>query len=262
MKKLLIILLGLFMLGILGYVCIYQLNHKIDIQEDIDSRTRAKLSAQGLEQINIYTSGRDILLTGEVANEEIKQQAELYAKNIHGVRIVDNQITIAITESVIKNRPIVEPLSEPNKDLEPTSVPEKIEEASQPELAPLPEHTCQQDFNALLSSNKIRFATNSAEIDTTSFSLLSDLIASAQNCAEAKIEIGGHTDSRGSDEYNLQLSQQRATSVMNYLVKNGIKATRLSAVGYGEKNPIADNETEEGLAKNRRIEFNVEGLSE
>ena len=243
-------MLGLFLLGILGYLCIYQQNHRILIQEDIDSRTRAELSAQGLEQVNILTSGRDILLTGEVASEEIKQQTELHARNVHGVRTVDNQITIAATETIIINKPFVAPL------------PELSEPTAEPELAPLPQHTCQQDFNDLLSNNKIRFATNSAEIDTSSYSLLDELIAAAQHCADAKIEIGGHTDSRGSDEYNLRLSQQRATSVMNYLVSNGIEAARLTAVGYGENNPIADNETEEGLAKNRRIEFNVEGLSE
>jgi len=91
---------------------------------------------------------------------------------------------------------------------------------------------------------------------------LSDLIEVANQCPEANIEIGGHTDSSGNDDYNQRLSQERASSVMNYLISNGIESNRLKAVGYGENNPIADNESTEGMAKNRRIEFNVEGLSQ
>jgi len=79
-----------------------------------------------------------------------------------------------------------------------------------PKLEPLPEFTCQQDFNTLLSSKEINFATNSSDIDASSNHLLGGLIEAANQCPEAKIEIGGHTDSRGSDDYNLRLSQARA----------------------------------------------------
>lgn len=71
------------------------------------------------------------------------------------------------------------------------------------------------------------------------------------------LEIGGHTDSRGSDAYNKGLSQRRANSVMKYLVEKGVAAERLSAVGYGESKPVADNKTETGRADNRRVEFDV-----
>ncbi|MBW8329398.1 MAG: OmpA family protein [Thiobacillus sp.] len=69
------------------------------------------------------------------------------------------------------------------------------------------------------------------------------------------IEVAGHTDSRGSDEYNAKLSQQRAEAVRNYLVSKGIAADRLSAKGYGESQPVADNATDEGRFKNRRVEL-------
>lgn len=69
------------------------------------------------------------------------------------------------------------------------------------------------------------------------------------------IEVAGHTDSRGSDEYNMNLSQQRAETVRNYLVNKGIAADRLSAKGYGESQPVADNATDEGRFKNRRVEL-------
>ncbi|HRZ20480.1 MAG TPA: OmpA family protein, partial [Bacteroidales bacterium] len=72
------------------------------------------------------------------------------------------------------------------------------------------------------------------------------------------LEIAGHTDSDGTDEYNLQLSQNRSQAVVNWLVENGITNT-LSAQGYGESSPVASNTTIEGKAANRRVEIRVIG---
>ena len=71
------------------------------------------------------------------------------------------------------------------------------------------------------------------------------------------IEIAGHTDNQGSDEYNDRLSRDRAKAVYDYLVQHGVAAGRLSYQGYGKRQPIADNETEEGRAANRRTEFRI-----
>jgi outer membrane protein OmpA-like peptidoglycan-associated protein len=72
-----------------------------------------------------------------------------------------------------------------------------------------------------------------------------------------KIELSGHTDSKGSDEYNLKLSESRAKACVDYLVAKGIKADRLTYHGYGETKPIDTNDTEEGRANNRRTEFKI-----
>jgi len=72
-----------------------------------------------------------------------------------------------------------------------------------------------------------------------------------------KIEIGAHTDDVGANTYNQQLSLKRAQSVKAYLIKKGISKDRIKAKGYGENKPIADNATEEGRAKNRRVEISV-----
>ena len=69
------------------------------------------------------------------------------------------------------------------------------------------------------------------------------------------VEVGGHTDNVGSDEANLKLSHYRAKSVRDYMVKAGIASERLQAKGYGEMQPVADNETEDGRKANRRTEF-------
>ena len=72
-----------------------------------------------------------------------------------------------------------------------------------------------------------------------------------------KIEISGHTDDKGSDEYNKNLSNSRAKSVLNYLVNKGINADRLTSIGYGESQPVVKNDSDENRAYNRRVEFKV-----
>lgn len=80
-------------------------------------------------------------------------------------------------------------------------------------------------------------------------------VASLDSWGNVNIEVAGHTDSRGSDEYNMKLSQRRANAVRNYLASKGIAADRLFAKGYGESQPVADNATDEGRFKNRRVEL-------
>jgi OOP family OmpA-OmpF porin len=70
-----------------------------------------------------------------------------------------------------------------------------------------------------------------------------------------RIEVQGHTDSDGADAYNLDLSNRRAQAVVGYFAQKGIEANRLSAKGYGESKPVADNKTREGKAQNRRVEL-------
>ena len=72
---------------------------------------------------------------------------------------------------------------------------------------------------------------------------------------DLKVEIDGHTDSTGPAEYNMVLSQKRAQAVMKYFVDNGVDAGRLTAKGFGLTQPVADNGTKEGRAKNRRVEL-------
>ena len=74
---------------------------------------------------------------------------------------------------------------------------------------------------------------------------------------DTEILVQGHTDSRGTDEYNLELSEKRAKSVFNQLVRNGVKSDRLVTMGLGESEPIATNDTDEGRQQNRRVEIAV-----
>jgi OOP family OmpA-OmpF porin len=114
---------------------------------------------------------------------------------------------------------------------------------------------CQAQLKGTLSQNSIYFDSGKASISSDSFGLLDSLIYTAHRCQEAAIQIEGHTDSDGDDAFNQSLSEKRAQAVQSYLEKAGLDAARLSAKGFGESKPVADNGTDEGKAKNRRIDF-------
>ena len=117
---------------------------------------------------------------------------------------------------------------------------------------------CQTLLNDIKTGKKINFAVNKADIKgDQSFDLLNSLASAAKQCAAFRINVEGHTDSDGSDEYNQRLSEARANTVVAYLTQNGIARERMQAIGLGEAKPIGDNTTNEGKARNRRIEFVV-----
>ena len=111
---------------------------------------------------------------------------------------------------------------------------------------------CNEDFEMILAATSVRFKTGSAMIDQSSESLLKRLAETAATCP-GELVVEGHTDSRGGPEMNRALSQERAGSVRGALVRLGVEPGRLSAVGYGEQRPVADNDTADGRATNRRI---------
>ncbi len=111
--------------------------------------------------------------------------------------------------------------------------------------------------NASIVLNNIYFDFDKSELKTESGVELDRVIKFLNDNPNVKIEISAHTDSKGSYEYNLSLSQKRAESVVSYLSSKGIIPGRLIAKGYGEAIPIGDNNTEEGSAKNRRVEMKM-----
>jgi outer membrane protein OmpA-like peptidoglycan-associated protein len=101
----------------------------------------------------------------------------------------------------------------------------------------------------------VNFDDNKDALRPDAAAILDDAVATLKRYPGLKVEIAGHTDSRNSDAYNLELSQRRAETVLNYFVSQGIEADRLAARGYGEAEPIADNGTRDGRFKNRRVEL-------
>ena len=107
-------------------------------------------------------------------------------------------------------------------------------------------------------NEKVMFEFNKAAIKMESHGLLKEVAeVISSNPQLEKIRVEGHTDSDGSDKYNKKLSRKRAKAVKQFLVDAGIDPAKLEAVGYGEERPIADNATDEGKEKNRRVEFNI-----
>jgi outer membrane protein OmpA-like peptidoglycan-associated protein len=107
----------------------------------------------------------------------------------------------------------------------------------------------------VIFNQKILFDFNSSTLGDPARNNLGDLVTILQKYPDTNIEIQGHTDARGSDEYNQSLSEKRAGVVRDFLLQKGIAASRVKAVGMGKRVPIATNETVEGMAQNRRVEF-------
>lgn len=111
----------------------------------------------------------------------------------------------------------------------------------------------------LITLTGVNFAFNSSKIDVKSEHILDEAVAALNQAISVDIRIEGHTDSVGSEAYNLKLSQKRADAVKAYLVAHGIAASRLTTLGMGEAQPVASNNTAEGRYQNRRVEFHVIG---
>ncbi len=116
---------------------------------------------------------------------------------------------------------------------------------------------CEAEISALLDENQILFAPSSAVIESASVKTINKIVIILNRCKQAAFEIGGHTDSQGREEMNLKLSQHRADAVLDSLLARNMLLGDITAVGYGETQPIADNETEEGRQENRRIAFKL-----
>ncbi|PWG15601.1 DUF7507 domain-containing protein [Salibaculum griseiflavum] len=120
---------------------------------------------------------------------------------------------------------------------------------------------CVRALNSRVEEDPILFATARAELRPESRELVDELAEILASCEDARIEIGGHTDSRGGDDYNQRLSQSRVETVLRALAERGVDSERLVARGYGEREPVADNATAEGRAQNRRVEFRVNDVA-
>ena len=123
--------------------------------------------------------------------------------------------------------------------------------AAEPKPAPVAEPSVPRK----LTLDGVNFDNDSARLRPESIAILDNAAATLKEWGEVKVEVAGHTDSVNSDAYNRKLSQRRAEAVRAYLIRKGVAAERLTAKGYGEASPVADNKTAEGRFKNRRVEL-------
>ena len=105
--------------------------------------------------------------------------------------------------------------------------------------------------------SNITFALNSADLNQQFFNALDGVSMVLKEYDKTVIEVAGHTDSSGSDQYNQALSERRAQAVAGYLGSHGVKTQRLITIGAGESHPVASNDTEQGRSQNRRVELTI-----
>ena len=134
-----------------------------------------------------------------------------------------------------------------------------LEDPSEPIIMNIPLQPIKEGVTVVLKN--IFFEFNKYDLKSNSYAELNKVLAFMLHNPHIQIEIGGHTDNVGAKEFNKTLSTNRAKSVYNYLISNGIEASKLSYKGYDFSMPIASNDTEEGRALNRRTEFKIVGIS-
>lgn len=113
----------------------------------------------------------------------------------------------------------------------------------------------------LLNLPDVTFAVDSTEISPSFQNALDRVAQSMVEYPDSLIDVYGHTDSTGSDQYNMDLSKRRADAVARYLISRGVSSARIQTQGMGESYPVADNNTAEGRAKNRRVEVKITPVS-
>jgi OmpA-OmpF porin, OOP family len=221
----------------------------------VEARTKGwpKTAEGGLQMLSTLKAGevtlqkQQLAVTGEAKDQQIVANARaLISRELGAGYIGREQITVAAAPAVA----VVAPPTriEPPKVLPAVVPPPKLDLAAQ---------QCQEGLKAVAREGTIQFQRASADIAPASFATLNKLAVVARSCPDARIEIEGHTDAEGTPERNQRLSDRRAQSVVGYLSRTGVSGEKLQAVGYGDTRPLVPNDTAEGRAKNRRIEFTV-----
>lgn len=114
-----------------------------------------------------------------------------------------------------------------------------------------------EGIKVTMKENMVNFGFDSSDLTPAAKANLDKLAQVLKNNMDTNINIYGHTDSKGTDAYNLSLSERRAAAVKSYLVAQGVSSSRMFTMGVGEKEPVASNDTDAGRAENRRVEFAI-----
>lgn len=138
----------------------------------------------------------------------------------------------------------------------------KPREVAEPIVAEPPQPVAVQEKveKPVSSYAEFLFEFDSAKLSSQAMTSINGMAQSVSGLSRYNISIVGHTDSRGTENYNQILSERRAKAVADYMVSKGVPASSISTVGHGETKPVASNDTKEGRAKNRRAEVTVDGM--
>ncbi len=186
-----------------------------------------------------YADGK-LTVLGDAATQAIKAE-------------VENALTLAGHTNTITAPAEAAPVVESAPEVKAPEV--KAPEVKAPEVQVVIPDLCPELIKRVIGPRYVNFETDSAVIVGNTSAELDEVLFVAQTCPAVRFGIDGHTDSRARDAYNQTLSEARATSVVAWMVERGLTADRFTSQGYGETKPIADNNTDEGKALNRRIEI-------
>ncbi|MCK5740320.1 OmpA family protein [bacterium] len=240
MNKKKLLLWGAFLLILLGILCV--LTHAKKIENKLTANAQEQLQLANMEGLNVSFDGRTAILSGEAASPEMMEKAEALLRSINGVRTVKTRLKNADLAAV--------------ETPEASTVANLTAETTEPSPSAEPvEKTVPIKEKINLDGFRINFETNSCRLSGISASTRNHLHKILTENANLRIKILGHTDSKGSDAYNMTLSLKRAKSVKSALVQKGSQPERILVDGMGERRPIADNSTASGRQKNRRVEF-------
>ncbi|MCH2413904.1 MAG: OmpA family protein [Acidimicrobiales bacterium] len=216
----------------------------VDEQQDLSSQVQAAMVRAGLPTVEVQVVDWTVVLRGRLASDDLKLAATRVAQAQSSVVGVENLIVVPA--------PIVE---------------EVVPEDESPDLpANQADLLLQARLSAAAARTPIQFGSGGDRITEDSVPTLELIAEFLVANPSVRVQIIGHTDSDGEEDANLTLSRIRAEAVRAQLIARGVEAERLTPLGMGEYDPVADNVTREGKARNRRIEFLVlpegqEGLS-
>jgi outer membrane protein OmpA-like peptidoglycan-associated protein len=237
---------GLLPLLGLGALALYALLPfaRNDIQATVHRDVQAQLQANQLAWVKLSTSGQNVLLTGAPPDPEAAAKAVEAARTTQCTSWLGLQrcvVTVFTKFTAPAGAALPEPVAAPQAVAAAAALAQACEKALADELA----------------GQRIEFATGSAVIAEDSFALLDRLTKAAKSCP-AKLRVEGHTDSVGNAAANQRLSQARAEAVRQAMAQRGFSTELLGAQGFGASKPVGSNDTPEGRASNRRIEFHAD----
>lgn len=221
-----------------------------EVQASTDTATREALESQGADWASYNVSGQWVVLEGEppsqaAADALLKAVRQAKAPTLFGEAAPATRVYDKFTWT--QDQPLLGSGSQP-----------RFGETDAQRAAPPPTDaqiaSCNETMSRLLKQARIEFSTASADVGATSDNVLTAITRAATHC-HGVLQIEGHTDNVGRSAANISLSRRRAEAVREALIARGVAADRLVAQGFGAEQPISDNTTDEGRARNRRIEI-------
>lgn len=238
-------------LGLFGKLGFGKMNNSTDLPYRRDNDTHLMLGG-GLQ----YGLGNGWALRADLDLYDGDSKLFAFGINKHFGSTSDRRKPAPAPVPVAVKEPTPAP-APPNPDLDNDGVPNAMDKC--PDTAantPVDQDGC--DIPKIISLEGVRFATNSDELVGESTDILDAAAKTLSAYPDLNVEVAGHTDSQGSATFNQTLSEKRAEAVKQYLIRKGIAADLLTAKGYGEAEPVADNATAAGRAANRRVELRLD----